>query len=76
MVERIKLQSEVAGYNSDIFLISHIQISPTRDKRSSICQLCQSSIVHGTETKPLLIAVVELKFQRTEMQMDVWHFPG
>ena len=48
-----------------------IQSSPAIEERSSVCQLCQKEHHLGTETKPLL-ADVELKFERAEMQMIRW----
>ena len=45
------------------FAISDIQSSPVGDERSSLCQLCQKSMIYGSETRPLLVDV-GLKFER------------
>ena len=73
MVERIFLlqlesaMDEVTG----AFTISDIQNYPTRDKRSSVCQLCQKQHNLCKSDQPLL-ADAGLKFERAGMQMIRW----
>ena len=75
MVERIsllQLESEIDEVPG-AFDISDIQSSP-QDMKGRVYGSCvRSSMTYGSETRPLL-ADVGLKFERAEMQMDVWCF--
>ena len=47
--------------------------APPLEMKGRVCVSCvRSSITYGSETRPLLVDV-GLKFERAEMQMDVWY---
>ena len=54
-----------------VFTISDIQSSPTRDEGQMYARCIRSSMIYGSETRPLLVDVM-LKFERAEMQMIRW----
>ena len=47
--------------------------APPLEMKGRVYASCvRSSITYGSETRPLLVDV-GLKFERSEMQMDVWY---
>ena len=53
------------------FAISDIQSSPIGDERSMYAICVRSSMIYGSETRPLVVDV-GLKFEKAEMQMIRW----
>ena len=70
-MEMLQLESEWMDEVSGAFAISGIQSSPLEMKWRVYASCVRSSIIYGSETRPLL-ANVGLKFERAEMQMIKW----